>query len=160
MGNDRVSEARMTSPPKQKAERPGSRGTAASRLSTSLLTFSRVSSAVAVLVACLVLAARIFDVDVLKRIAPGLVAMNPATALAFVMVGVSLWLLRTDEVDRRSRRTAQGFASVVVLVGLLKVVGTLFGWEAGIDQLLFREKLEAEAAVNGIPNRMSLSTAM
>ena len=158
--NGRGFEARMTSQPKRKAERTGSRGTAASGLRISLHTFSGAASALAVLVGCLVLAGWVFGVDVLKRIVPGFVAMNPATALAFVMAGASLWLLRTDEVDRRSRRIAQVLASVVVLAGLLKLVGTLAGWEAGIDQLLFREKLEAEAAVNGVPNRMSLSTAM
>ena len=91
----------MTSQPKQKAERPGLRGTAALGLLTSLHAFSGVAGAVAVVVGCLVLAGWVFDVDLLKRVVPGLVAMNRATALAFVVSGASLWLRRTDEVARR-----------------------------------------------------------
>ena len=34
------------------------------------------------------------DIGVLKRILPNLVAMNPVTAVSFVMAGVSLFLLR------------------------------------------------------------------
>ena len=48
----------------------------------------------------------------------------------------------------------------MALVGLLKLTGILFGWDAGVDQLLFWQKLESEAAAAGIPNRMAPNTAL
>ncbi|MEJ7819100.1 MAG: hypothetical protein WKF44_02225, partial [Rubrobacteraceae bacterium] len=101
-----------------------------------------------------------FEVDVLKRILPGLVAMNPTTALAFIAAGLALWLLRTAAVDPRSRRVAQVLAFIVALVGLIKLVGILSGWDVGVDRLLFSEKLELETATTGIPNRMAPNTAL
>lgn len=120
----------------------------------------KAASAIAILVGCSVLVGWTLDVDVLKRILPGLVAMNPTTAIAFVLAGMSLWLLRAQTTASRLRRIAQGLAFAVALVGLIKLVGILSGWDVGIDQLLFRGKLESEAAVTGIPNRMAPNTAL
>ncbi len=120
----------------------------------------RATGAAAMIVGCFVLAGWILDVDVLKRIIPGLVAMNPATAIAFILVGVSLWLLRRGEVSRNTRRISRGLAVVVALVGLTKIIQIVFGWEFGVDQLLFPEKLELEAKAVGTPNRMAPNTAL
>jgi prepilin signal peptidase PulO-like enzyme (type II secretory pathway) len=119
-----------------------------------------VASTVTVIVGCLVLVGWILNVDVLKRIVPGLVAMNPTTAVAFILAGVSLWLLRTQGADRTTRNIAQACAAVVAIVGLIKLVQLGFGWEFGIDQLLFPEKLELEARIAGTPNRMAPNTAL
>ena len=48
----------------------------------------------------------------------------------------------------------------MAVVGLLKLLQMLIGWEFGIDQLLFAKKLEAEAASTGFPNRMAPNTAL
>ncbi|CAN5310534.1 hypothetical protein BH18ACT10_BH18ACT10_12150 [soil metagenome] len=129
-------------------------------LPATLNLVPRATGAAAAIVGCLVLAGWILDAGVLKRIIPGLVAMNPATAMAFILVGVSLWLLRSGEVSRSARRISRGLAVVVALVGLTKIVQIVFGWEFGVDQLLFPEKLELEAKVVGIPNRMAPNTAL
>jgi PAS domain S-box-containing protein len=120
----------------------------------------KVASTVAILVGCVVLVGWTLNIDVLKRILPGLVAMNPATAIAFVIAGAATRLLLNKDVDRRPRRLAQGLALVVTTVGLLKLVEILFGWDLGIDQLLFRQGLESEATVTGVPNQMAPNTAV
>ena len=120
---------------------------------------SQVASAIAILVGCLVLIGWTLDVGIFKRILPGLVAMNPTTAVAFILAGLSL-LLRTQSMASSSRRIAQGLAFAVALIGLLKLVEILFGLDVGIDQLLFRQELESEAAVTGLPNRMAPNTAL
>ncbi|MEJ7872561.1 MAG: PAS domain S-box protein, partial [Rubrobacteraceae bacterium] len=120
----------------------------------------KAAIAVAVLVGCLVLAGWLLEVEILKRVFPGLVAMNPATALAFILAGASLLLLQAQDKPLRLLRLAQGLAFVVALVGLLKLVGILFGWDFGIDQLLFRQKLESEAAMIGVPNQMAPNSAL
>ncbi len=54
-----------------------------------------ISAAFASTVAVLVLIGWIFNLETLKRIAPGFVAMNPMTAVAFIFNGRSLWLWRS-----------------------------------------------------------------
>ena len=86
-------------------------------LSASLRTLSRGTSIFAVLVGCLMLVGWIFDVEGLKRILPGLVAMNPVTALTFILAGASLGLLGIERGDRRLVRLARGLALIVAIVG-------------------------------------------
>ena len=136
------------------------RGTAVPGLPARLGAFSALAGGVAVLVGSLVLVGWTLDIGVLKRILPNLVAMNPVTAVSFVLAGVSLWLLGPERVGRGAQGLAGGLALLVCLVGLSKLVQIAFGWEAGIDGLLFPGSLEAEAATTGLPNRMAPNTAL
>ena len=119
-----------------------------------------MASILAVLVGCVVLVGWTLDIGVLERVLPGLVAMNPVSAVAFVLAGVSAWLLQEERAGRGARRIARACALAVALVGLLKLLQMLIGWEFGIDQLLFANKLETEAASTGFPNRMAPNTAL
>ncbi len=76
------------------------------------------------------------DIDVLKRVLPGLIAMNPTTAIAFVLASASLLLVQVEPAAERLHRIGRGLALAVALVGLLKLVGILSGWDPGIDRLL------------------------
>ena len=48
----------------------------------------KAASAIAILVGCSTLVGWALNIDILKRILPGLVAMNPATGIAFILAGV------------------------------------------------------------------------
>ncbi len=137
--------------------RPGPYATGVPGLPPSLESVSQAASAIAILVGCLALVGWTFDVETLKRVFPGLTAMNPTTAVAFILAGASLRLLRDEHADQKRRRIAQGCAFAVALVGLLKLIEVMLGWEVGIDRLLFREKL---AVGSQLPNRMSPNTAL
>jgi hypothetical protein len=93
-------------------------------LRPTLKLVSEATSMVAIFVGCLVLIGWASDIDVLKRVVPGLNVMNPATALAFVLAGLSLLLLRDERVGRK-RHLGQLCAFVVALTGLLKLVEVL-----------------------------------
>src|SRR2546425_4289231 len=108
-----------------------------------LKSFVDVASAVAILVGGLVLVGWALDVEILKSVVPGLVAMNPATAAAFILAGVSLWVLPQEPANPLARRAGMACVSIVALVGLLTLSGHVFGWDIGIDQVLFRQKLNA-----------------
>jgi PAS domain S-box-containing protein len=130
-------------------------------LPASLRFVSEATGVIAILVGGFVLLGWTLDIEVLKRVLPGLVAMNPATAVAFVLAGAALLLfLPTDAEDRGLGRVGRGLALPVALIGLLKLTGLLSGWDPGVDQLLFAQKLEAEATVSGVPNRMAPNTAL
>jgi len=99
-----------------------------------------------------------FDIEVLKSVVPGFVAMNPMTAFALALSGLSLWSLRDRERDARETRLGRAFATVVACIGMLRLFGYLAGWDWGIDTLFYAEKLEVVSG--GWRNRMAPNTAM
>ncbi|MEX0745918.1 MAG: CHASE3 domain-containing protein [Phycisphaeraceae bacterium] len=124
---------------------------------------SRITGAAISVVGVVVLMGWQFDLELLKRMLPSLVAMNPATAVAFVFAGVALWLLSSAGRSPFYRRMAFGLAAVVTLIGLAKVLGYLGGWDAFIDRLLFTDRLADGGPVTDdgaiVPNRMAPNTA-
>lgn len=103
--------------------------------------FSRAAGVVAVLVAIFVLVGWKFDLEVFKRIIPTLIAMNPSTAVNFVLTGLALLLLQIDRQSPSMRRFGYGLGVAVAVVGLLKLGQYLHLHDLGFDRLLFREKL-------------------
>ena len=127
-----------------------------SRLVSRVRSFSQAASAAVILVGFLVLVAWMFDIAALKSVAPGLATMKANTALAFLLTGVSLWLLGTGKADRGRRLVAQVAAFIVALISLLTISEYLFSWNLGIDELLFRD----DALGSSHPGRPSGSTAL
>ncbi len=121
-------------------------------------------AAIAIAAGLLVLLGWAADVETLKRISPALVAMNPTTAVLFVLAGASLWLQRphatgvTTGHARAQHRIARLLAGLVVVTAALKLGGALLGWGPGVDQWLFADKLAG--AEGGRPNRMAPNTAL
>jgi PAS domain S-box-containing protein len=123
--------------------------------------FARMGAAVAGLIGTLVLVGWLADWEVCKEVLPGLVAMNPATAVCFIMSGVSLWLLGEAGAESRGGagvQIARACAAVVAFVGLLKFGGDLLGRDAPVDQILFAGKLAGTAGKAA--NRMAPNTAL
>jgi PAS domain S-box-containing protein len=117
--------------------------------------FARTAGAAVVAQGCLVLAGWSFDSPALMSVFPGLVAMNPATATAFILAGSSLWLLSSTEPAGSAHAVGRACAFIVGLIALTKLVSFL-GPDPGIDRLLFREKLDALSP----PNRMAPNTTL
>ena len=73
------------------------------RLVARFHLLAKVASVAVILVSCLVLVGWALDVETLKTVFPGMVAMNPGgTAVGFLLAGASLWLL----LERISARAA------------------------------------------------------
>lgn len=125
---------------------------------------SLFASILAIIIVGLVLIGWGWDIDRFKRVVPGLVSMNPMTAIAFSLAAISLWLqYRPPAVpDQRQvivkLRLAQLSALVILGIGLLRLGSYLFGWDMGIDQLLFRDKLATDLST--LSNRMAPNTAL
>ncbi|MEA2711706.1 MAG: two-component system, NtrC family, sensor kinase [Phycisphaerales bacterium] len=100
-----------------------------------------VSAALVATCGLLVLIGWFFNVEFLKSLLHAArVAMNPATALCFILLAVALWMLRDE---RPSARTwiARACATIVAAIGMLRLVGYLFDGSARVDEILFRSKL-------------------
>jgi len=132
---------------------------ARARTLEKLYSFSKIASLIVMAVGLVALVGWLFDVELLKNLLhPQRVAMNPATAITFILSGTSLWLLRAERSDR-GYLMGNLCAAVVAVVGLLILAGYFFHWDSGIDRLLFRDKLDVSGPIP-IPNRMAPNTAL
>ena len=107
---------------------------------------------------CLVLLGWIFDITALKTFLLGAFSVKANAAVGFLLAGVSLRLALIDPTDRRIQSLKQACAVVVALIGLLTLSQYLFGWNLGIDQLLFKEPVGAFGTFS--PGRMGPNTAL
>jgi diguanylate cyclase (GGDEF)-like protein len=123
------------------------------RLVAALRVVARAASVFTIVAGILVLIGWWADIEFLKRIMPGLVAMNPATAAGFLCLSISLALQFREE-----SRAGRVLALIAALIGWIKLLAILSIVDLGIDQLLFREKLAGSDF--GLPNRMAPNTAL
>ncbi len=109
-------------------------------------------------IGCLVLSGWVFDIEILKSLIPGMITMKVNTAAAFVLAGISLWLLRGKLSRLRAGHwVAWGCAFVVAAVGVLSLAEYAFGSSLGIDQLLLPEPSGTAKTI--YPGRMAPNTA-
>jgi sigma-B regulation protein RsbU (phosphoserine phosphatase) len=81
-----------------------------------------------------------FDIGPMKSLIPGEIPITPNTAFALIACGCALWLLRVHNGKRPSGsrlRVGRLLAVLVALIGLAGTVEYVFGWDLGIDQILF-----------------------
>jgi PAS domain S-box-containing protein len=91
--------------------------------------------------------------EALKSILPGLIPMNPLTALAFLTSAVTLWMLCGIEAGPgwRARQVTNLLALAVLFIGCQRLLGDLMKWPVALDEWLFRSRLDG--------NRMAPNTA-
>lgn len=110
----------------------------------------------------LVLAGWQYDIGFLKRPIPNLVAMNPATAFSFVLLGSAVFLLGTQkqgiELNLRKSVVILLASLLIMLIGALKLMDFCFGLGIEPDQLLFTQKIIDEKYI-GISNSIAPTTA-
>jgi two-component system cell cycle sensor histidine kinase/response regulator CckA len=104
-----------------------------------------------------------FDLDDLKSFVPGMVGMNPLTAITFILAGSSLALSLRSASGKPPQAIslmfiARSCAILVAIIGLIKLTGYLCGYDIGIDQYLFASKLSAGEHPH--PNRLAPNTAL
>jgi diguanylate cyclase (GGDEF)-like protein/PAS domain S-box-containing protein len=84
--------------------------------------------------------------------------MKANTALGMVLSGLSLSFLQDRYRAQKMRRVAQGMALGVLILGGLTLIQYLLGWNFGIDQWLFQDRVSSSASLP--PGRMGLNTAI
>ncbi|MBN3907958.1 MAG: PAS domain S-box protein [Nostoc sp. NMS1] len=138
---------------------------------------AKVASVVPILVGSLVLIGWWLGIEVLKRGFPGSPAtMKVNTALCFVLSGLSLWLFL--KAGNKGKRTIPNYphssifrlldfptlvisrvcAIAVTTIAALTLCEYLFGWNLGIDRVLFLDSPTSMATL--YPGRMGVNTAV
>jgi PAS domain S-box-containing protein len=119
--------------------------------------FAQIASVAAILGGCLVLVGWMLDIAAFKSLLPDLPTMKANAALCFILAGVALWLF-CEEYGVVQLWIARTCALIVTLVGLVTFSQDVFGWNFGIDQLLFTEPVGAVGT--GHPGRLAPSAAL
>lgn len=114
----------------------------------SLTLYPNLARAAAVAVGAIavsVLLGWVWDIEILKSLRhPAKIAMNPVTAVGFLLCAAGLLLLATTPVTRFRRRVANLLTWLALLLGMGKFL-SLFGLVASIDQWLFAGSLAGNA---------------
>ncbi len=87
-------------------------------------------------------------VDALKSVVPGFSSRKVNTAIALAALGAALAL---TGMGRRYRPIADASAGAALIIGLLTLAEYAFGWDAGIDQLWFKDLASSPPAAPGRP---------
>lgn len=113
--------------------------------------FAKVANALILLIPILVLCGWVTGNEILKRVLPGLVEMNPMSAVNFILLGGALAITQWRSAPAWARSAATVFCLLVGLFGLRLLCHYLFHWETNLDRLFFREAMGT--------NRMAPNTA-
>src|SRR6185503_4449353 len=117
-----------------------------SRLLSSYRRASRVAGGIVLAIGLLVLLGWLLDIPALKSILPNLATMKANTAIAFVLAGISLWLVSANHENQRLDLIARACATLIALIGVLTLSETIFSQDLSIDQLLFKDTIAPESA--------------
>jgi signal transduction histidine kinase len=116
-----------------------------------------VAGLMATAVGALVLIGWSTDVDLLKRIVPRFVAMNPLTATLFICSGLALALSIHDPYSRAKVVAAKILATIVTLAAFCELLEAARICHSMVDEFLFASKLLD--ARDALPNRMAPNTS-
>lgn len=128
--------------------------TESSSLVRPFVQWSRFFVYAVMIIATLALLGWILNIDLLKRIIPGIVAMNPLTAVSFLLTGIAFIYCQ----GTHQRWIGQASCGLVVSLAVIKLAEYALGVEEGIDNWLFHAQLEADQ-LGAISNRMAVNTA-
>jgi len=126
------------------------------RRARRLQVFGTCSSLGAAAIGAVALTGWIFGIDLLKSVVPGLVTMKANTALAFVVVGLSLFAVQRSPLSRLGGLSAACGALFTLLLSAAVTSQYIHGHDLGVDLLLFYEPPETTGTV--YPGRMAVNT--
>ncbi len=120
----------------------------------SFLVFSHVAAAIAFGFGFLTLIGWSSGNEFLMGLGTGNTAMNPTTAVLFIVTALSLYLSHKD-MSPGIRKVSGVLACVVIAISFFKII-SFFGYDFQIDQILFTEAINNLA----VPNRMAPNTTL
>ncbi len=128
------------------------------KVPVALMALPSLGSGFAVCLGLIVLAGWVFGSESLKRLASGSIAMNPATAVSFILAGTAFALTigwRAFGFGRKIGRVIAAIVAVAAFVELFELTGL---WRSPIDEIFFAGQLWDPQY--GVQNRMAPNTAL
>ena len=100
---------------------------------------AQIASWIVIAISCLVLIGWQLDLSLLKIVIPGHSSMKANTAVCFLCAGISLLLQTRHWSFANTARIASINATVVNIIAFVTICQYVFGWNFGIDELLFAD---------------------
>jgi len=126
------------------------------RLTNSLQIFSKTICFVVFFIGLVAALGWTFNIPAFKSILPTLPVISPNTAIALILASASLWFLQESRKQKPIRVLGYSLALIIALLGILTLVEYFLKLNLGIDNLLFKNTMNAE----GLPVRMSPQSAI
>lgn len=120
--------------------------------------YAKVLVAIAFLIGLMSLIGWQFDIRFLKRPIPGLAAMNPTTAMCFILCTSSFILITSNPVYDKARRVGYVLAWLLLAISIAILVDVVLPSHFDIDLIFMAEKLQAEENLTSL-SRMAPNTA-
>lgn len=128
-----------------------------------LTSRSKIASCLSIFISAvgtLVLIGWQLDVEFLKRPIPNLVAMNPITAVGFILSGIAVFsTLKQKELEDKYKPVAVITSVLMILIGLLKLSDYYFLTEIKEEEWLFQYKIAEEKLLN-VSSKIAPATAI
>ena len=109
-------------------------------------------------IAALVLVGWAFSVEVLKHPAPGYVAMNPLTAICFLLLGITFFCKQRNKANLVVQRIAVLICLAVMVITGWKMLANTLQLNYILDQLLFAQAVNRDTT-GGFINNMAPNAA-
>jgi diguanylate cyclase (GGDEF)-like protein len=122
-------------------------------LRPSLKLFPFAVGVITAMMGIMVLVGWVWDVPALKSVLPGAATMKVNTSLGVVLLGAALCLSQYGVVAGRVGKLA---AAMIAILGAVTLMEFILHWDAGIDQLLFKDP---QTSGDAFPGRPSHATA-
>jgi len=116
------------------------------------------SGSISVMIGILVIIGWIFNITVLKSLNPDFISMKANTAICFIIMGSSIILLSDSRNPVFLRNLARILVIMVLLISTVNLIEYIFNWNAGIDELLFKDIQSTTLTI--YPGRMAGNTAI
>ena len=119
----------------------------------------RVAELAALLVAAMASTALVgwaLEIEALRSVVPGMVPMNPMTAVYFGLAALVLWRHRLAPDKNGVSRTGLVAGGTLVLIGGVRLLGYLTPWDLGLDRMLFAGTLDGNVMAPNTAGNMLL----
>src|SRR6185436_7771422 len=100
---------------------------------------AKISAAAGTAIGAMILTGWVVGNDLLKGSFVAGITAKTNTAIGIVLAGAGLVLLAPESRGRARTIAGRACATLVTAIGLLTLSEHLFGWNLGIDELIFRE---------------------
>ena len=116
--------------------------------SIRLRLWSKFLAGLVFVLGLLVLLGWTLNIDIFKHAISGLVAMNPATAVCFILSALSLFMVSGSDKTSGTQKSGTILAYIVLASGILKLVSLILRIDIPIDSSLFHSKLDVDVVGN------------
>lgn len=120
-------------------------------------SITRSLSLVVLLIGIVTIYGWVFNVPVFKSVIPDSISMKFNTALCFILLGISLFILSDKEVNNKWRAFAYALTFIVLLISLMTIGEYIWIIDLHIDQFFF---IDNQTYSLYHPGRMALNAAI